>query len=658
MKKSVVKTVLVLFLCGMAGFVSAGNNGVDPKRSYEDLWKSYAESIEKDLPESAAKTLDEIESKALKENNQTQLLKSWLYRQPVFGRTVEGDARQAFIRYLETKSGQLDAVHNALLHEEIAQEYAVYLNRNKWKISNNLPVEGDLSQVEMKYWDKAVFDECINRHYLEALQPADALKRAKTSDFLLLYDFPGEIVKYVEYEPSLFEFMFHRVSNYYKSEASADDMGEGAEEAVTSWWLPAEDFVKADLGNSDKPLFRCLKIYQELLEHNLRNNQFDALIYNDFKRLELVNAILGDDQRYLSALDNLKKRHADHPLSAEITALMAQKLISMYERNSTDSALLCNYRKAKKICDEAIAKFPDSQGAKTCREIVKNIVQPQIGLELKDVQLPNEPIPAVLEYRNTTNFYYRIVKVSEKELLELNECESKSELLEKTGLMEAVVEKDIHLPEETDYLVHKSMIALPAFGKGFYCLTASPMKGDSLDRTLVFFFQVSGLAFMYEKGEGKMTVVTLDRKTGKTVEGVTVECYSNEWKNGMTRKKVVANVKSDKEGRVVLKDREFFRRDIHINLRKDDDNLLSEDYFYVSSSFDDIESYLYTQFFTDRAIYRPGQTVYYQGIMIRIKGNERSLAVNRSSEVFFYDGYNQKISSAKIKTDEYGSFSG
>ncbi|MBP5396796.1 MAG: hypothetical protein J6Y34_07375, partial [Bacteroidales bacterium] len=518
MKKSVVKTVLVLFLCGMAGFVSAGNNGVDPKRSYEDLWKSYAESIEKDLPESAAKTLDEIESKALKENNQTQLLKSWLYRQPVFGRTVEGDARQAFIRYLETKSGQLDAVHNALLHEEIAQEYAVYLNRNKWKISNNLPVEGDLSQVEMKYWDKAVFDECINRHYLEALQPADALKRAKTSDFLLLYDFPGEIVKYVEYEPSLFEFMFHRVSNYYKSEASADDMGEGAEEAVTSWWLPAEDFVKADLGNSDKPLFRCLKIYQELLEHNLRNNQFDALIYNDFKRLELVNAILGDDQRYLSALDNLKKRHADHPLSAEITALMAQKLISMYERNSTDSALLCNYRKAKKICDEAIAKFPDSQGAKTCREIVKNIVQPQIGLELKDVQLPNEPIPAVLEYRNTTNFYYRIVKVSEKELLELNECESKSELLEKTGLMEAVVEKDIHLPEETDYLVHKSMIALPAFGKGFYCLTASPMKGDSLDRTLVFFFQVSGLAFMYEKGEGKMTVVTLDRKTGKTVE--------------------------------------------------------------------------------------------------------------------------------------------
>ena len=658
-KSGVIVVGAALFLCGIAGSAAAGNAAPEPKKGYDDLWKSFTECLQKELPESAAKLLDEIEQKALKEHEQTQLLKSWLYRQPVFERTVEGDAAQAFIRYLETKPGHLDAVHEALLQEEIAQAYAVYLNNNRWKIRNNLPVEGDLSQVEMKYWDKGAFEERINRHYGAALKPAELLKQAKTSDFLLLYDFPGETLKYVEYEPSLYEFLFHRVANYYKSEASTDDLEEGQEDSVSSWWLPAEEFVKADLGHSDKPLFRCLEIYQELLAHNLRNSNSGALIYNDFKRLELVNSILGDDQQYLSALENLKKRHADHPLSAEITALMAQKLISMYERNSTDSVLLGNYRKAKKICDEAIAKFPDSQGAKTCREIVKNIVQPQIGLELKDVQLPNEPIPALLEYRNTTNFYYRIVKVSEEELLELNECESKSEFLEKTGRMEAVAEKDIHLPEETDYLVHKSMIALPAFGKGFYCLTASPMKGDSLDRTLVFFFQVSGLSFMFEKGNGKMTVVTLDRKTGKTVEGVTVECYSNEWDNGYgrTRKKIVANVKSDKEGRVVLKDWKSLSRAFHINLRKDDDNLLSEEYFYIHD-YDDNEPYMLTRFFTDRAIYRPGQTVYYQGIMFRVKGDECSLVVNRSSEVLFYDGNHQKISSAKIKTDEYGSFSG
>ena len=135
---------LVLLLCGMAGFASAGNSGVDPKRSYEDLWKSYAESIGKDLPESAAKTLDEIESKALKENNQTQLLKSWLMRSSVFYRTSENNPQQTYIRYLESKTGQLDAVHNALLHEEIAKEYAEFWRNWKWDIKWNLPIEGDV----------------------------------------------------------------------------------------------------------------------------------------------------------------------------------------------------------------------------------------------------------------------------------------------------------------------------------------------------------------------------------------------------------------------------------------------------------------------------------------------------------------------------------
>ena len=649
--------LLIGVLFGFSASAAAGNAAPEPKKGYDELWKSFTECLQKELPESAAKTLDEIESKALKENNQTQLLKSWLYRQPVFERTVEGDAAQAFIRYLETKPGQLDAVHEALLQEEIAQAYAVYLNNNRWKIRNNLPVEGDLSQVEMKYWDKGAFEVRINRHYGEALKPVELLKQAKTSDFLLLYDFPGETLKYVEYEPSLYEFLFHRVANYYKSEASADDMGEGLKDTVTSWWLPAEAFVKADLGHSDKPLFRCLEIYQELLAHNLRNSNLDALIYNDFKRLELVNSILGDDQQYLSALENLKKRHADHPLSAEITALIAYKLVSQHEQNNQNSIYSGNYSKAKAMCEESIAKFPDSQGAKTCRDIVKNNVQPQIGLELKNVQLPGEPIPAVLEYRNTTNLYYRIVKVSENELLKLNECKSKSELLKKMGRMNAVAEQDIHLPAETDYLGHKSMIALPALGKGLYCLTASPMKEDSLDRTLVCHFQVSNLAFMCEKGESQLTVVTLDRKTGKPVEGVTVECYSNEWVGGKTRREIIANLKSDKEGRVVFKNRESLRRGFHINLRKDDDNLLSEEYFYIHD-YDDNEPYMLTRFFTDRAIYRPGQTVYYQGIMVRVKGDERSLAANRSSEVLFYDGNYQKIASAKIKTDEYGSFSG
>ena len=125
-KCNVIIAGLVLLL-GLSGSLAAGNEGKNPQNGYDDLWKSFTQSIQMELPESAAITLDSIEQKALKENNQTQLLKSWINRQQIFRFTVEDDSQQEYIRYLESKVGRLDAVHNALLHEEIAQTYANYL---------------------------------------------------------------------------------------------------------------------------------------------------------------------------------------------------------------------------------------------------------------------------------------------------------------------------------------------------------------------------------------------------------------------------------------------------------------------------------------------------------------------------------------------------
>ena len=125
-----------------------------PKNNYETMWKKVKENLENDLPESAEKELVAIEKQAEKDNNSTQLLKTWLYRQNIMLRTVEEDPEQAFIQYIEEKVGKLDVVHDALLHEEIARAYASYLDGNEWRINENLPIDGDLSKVEMKYWDK------------------------------------------------------------------------------------------------------------------------------------------------------------------------------------------------------------------------------------------------------------------------------------------------------------------------------------------------------------------------------------------------------------------------------------------------------------------------------------------------------------------------
>ncbi len=361
---------------------------------------------------------------------------------------------------MESKTGQLDAVHNALLHEEIAKEYAEFWRNWKWDIKWNLPIEGDVSKVEMKYWDEESFRSRIDAHFAEAIKPVEALKQAETKDFLLILNVSTkEVEKYLDYEKTLYEFMFHRMANLYMNKAGRDDVEEGMNS--DNWWLPAKDFVNVELnGNADNPLIKCLKIYQELIAYHLESGNEDALIYNDFKRYGFVNSIFSDFNRFQIAMDDLRNRYADNPLSAEITALMANNLIDQYERKSSDSIYFDNYRKAKELCEQVIAKFPKTTGAENCQNLVKHIVEPKISLRMHEAQLPGEAIPAVLEYRNAFRPYYRIVKVSEKEVERLIK-KNKEELLKELDSKPSVAEQELTLATETDYRTHKTLIAIP-----------------------------------------------------------------------------------------------------------------------------------------------------------------------------------------------------
>ena len=418
--------------------------------------------------------------------------------------------------------------------------------------------------------------------------------------------------------------------------------------------------MKADLGATDNPLNKCLKIYQDLIAYNLKEKNEDVLIYNDFKRFGFVNSILGKDAQYQAAMEDLKAQHKDNPLSAEITSLIARSMMNQYESNSEDSTYFDNYKKAKAMCEEAIAKFPKSQGAKNCQGLIKRIEEPQIDITLNSVQLPNEAIPAVLEYKNTTAPYYRIVKVSEKELKKLSDMR-KADLLNELNKKMSVEEQELNLPAETDYRQHSTLIALPALEEGIYYLTATTKQGiKSEDKTLVINFQVSNLGFITDQKDDEMTVVTVDRKTGKTVEGVTVELYRREWdyKAREYKTTILATMKSDKNGCAVLDGKVKSDNSFSINLRKGDDNLLSYNYFHLYERYRNANETYSTKLFTDRAIYRPGQTVYFQGITTRRQGEDVSLVHNYNENVSFRDANWQEISSARFTTDEYGSFSG
>ncbi|MBL7743022.1 MAG: alpha-2-macroglobulin, partial [Chitinophagaceae bacterium] len=73
----------------------------------------------------------------------------------------------------------------------------------------------------------------------------------------------------------------------------------------------------------------------------------------------------------------------------------------------------------------------------------------------------------------------------------------------------------------------------------------------------------------------------------------------------------------------------------------------------------DIEANVFTWLFTDRSIYRPGQTAYFKGISIlNNENNKSSIRASYKTKVYLFDANHQKIDSLNVETNEYGSFSG
>jgi hypothetical protein len=88
------------------------------------------------------------------------------------------------------------------------------------------------------------------------------------------------------------------------------------------------------------------------------------------------------------------------------------------------------------------------------------------------------------------------------------------------------------------------------------------------------------------------------------------------------------------------------------------DRLRTEREYYQYRSPDQTNSRMETFFFTDRSIYRPGQTVYFKAIVLKRSGDRTEIVPRQKSSVLFLDVNYQKVSSLALTTNEYGTMSG
>jgi hypothetical protein len=222
---------------------------------------------------------------------------------------------------------------------------------------------------------------------------------------------------------------------------------------------------------------------------------------------------------------------------------------------------------------------------------------------------------------------------------------------------------DANLPDEGDYQQHAAEIKIPSLPKGYYVILASDNKDFSTDNRGVAYasFWTTRISYISRNSQdGNMEVYVLDRDKGTPAKGVIAKAFSREYEYQSRSyvNKPVGSYTSDETGYFSIPPQSNLTRSFYLEFNLGDDQFYTDNYFYIYPPGPPEKSRISTHFFTDRSIYRPGQTVYFKGIVLEVTGSRSEIKPDFTTVVVFYDANGQKVSELAMTTNEFGSFNG
>jgi len=276
----------------------------------------------------------------------------------------------------------------------------------------------------------------------------------------------------------------------------------------------------------------------------------------------------------------------------------------------------------------------------------------------------NEPWPKIeVRYRNVTKVFFRAVPYDFEERLKsrswhpeyLDHNEQKALLGRKPARAWSA-----DLPATDDYQERTEELAAPKDLKpGFYFLVAShdPGFGQKDNQVSYAAFWVSKLALVTRTQWGETTLegFVLDGASGEPIEGAKVRLWHRQSRGGWAEAKPTT---TDQNGLFRLQPPQ--RHNLVLLASHDGQQVATGNNYSVYAQDRTPKPYERTIFFTDRSLYRPGQTVHYKGICIRVdqqKDDYQTIA-GRGLTVIFQDVNGKEIARHGTKTNDYGSFSG
>ena len=643
--------------------------------NFQTEWQKIDSLVSLGQKQSALEIVAGIYDQSKTTSQTDQFVKASLYRMKLEADFQEDYFEKAIERtQLEIQTSKTPV--KQILHSILAELYWKYYEENRWKIHNRSETS-NFENTDLKTWDlKKIVATCMDNYDL-SLSEKEILKRTKLTNFSAILN---KQENSETFRPSLFDLLAHRAIDFYSSsDAGLTKPAQTFSMNRADFFSSSEVFDTISLASPDEFSFEfhSLQLLQEVVNFHLNDTEPDALIDAELKRLEFVYekcTLPEKDSLYLLSLSQLEKKYQNHPASAEISYKIANQLnndnhdeiipFSGYSENLKNK---WNKKLAAEICGKAIARFPDSFGAKNCWALLEQIKQPTLSITTDYASMIGKPALALVEYKNFPNVYFRLLKINPDSNQLILEMEMDKRLVKYLSIPALKSWKQT-LPDDGDFCQHSAEIKLPALPSGYYILLASSDSTFADKQGIVTSngFWKSNISYISKRNNNnnETEILLLDRETGQALSGVKVQPFYQEY-NSYARKtetKAGEIVQSDRSGFVRIPSRmvnKNFGARYFIVFQTKNDRLITENYFYENNhQITEPPAYTQSYFFTDRAIYRPGQTVYFKGIILEKQGEKVKIKPKFKSEVSLKDVNYKEISKLTLTSNDYGSFSG
>lgn len=662
MKSKALTIILAIFSLSLL----SGSKPDFPK-DYNKKWEKVDSLINQGLPQSAMSIVEEIYNKAKQEKNTQQFIKAVIYKMRLLS-DFEEDFLVKVIDDLNNEIKSSDTPEKQILHSILAEVYWGYYQKNRYKFLERTTTS-NVSDDDIQTWDLNKILEKTIQNYEASLENPEALKKLKLKDFDLILN-TKENSK--TYRPTLYDFLAQRAIDFYMNDESGlTQPAYKFEINKTNYYDDAQKFIKLDISTKDtlSLKYHAMLIMQDLIAFHLGDKDPMALIDIDLKRLSFVynNSVMipEKDSIYLVALQNLADKYSDSPGSADVSYEMAQLYLSLGQQYNPLVSDKYKYEKKKayEVCENAIERFPKSKGGMNCKTILNQIERIIIDLNMESVVVPESPILGLLSYQNAKEVYFKIVPLQYEKDRKLRRNYDNQELIEKYLKKKVIKEWSVEVPDDVDFQKHAAQIKLPELPKGYYVVLAASNPLFDTDNTTVAYthFAVSSISYINRRANnGDQEFYVLDRISGNPIEGVHATLFEEKYDYNKRKYnyKEIGSFESDKNGYLNFPFAKLNRSTFTVRFVNEDDTLWSDGVF--STYYYDRGTLLLTKtfFFTDRAIYRPGQTIYFKGIILNEDGDDYKIVTEEKTTVTFYDVNSQKITSINLVSNEYGSFNG